>query len=89
MSVRDESLDRHSSGLLDDAEWNLLHKGPAKYYCHIVSLFDRVKAYSFVLEFAGLALQFARSSEDSETVQREMLNRQFIAATTTSRDATQ
>ncbi|RBQ64725.1 hypothetical protein VDGD_08795 [Verticillium dahliae] len=85
MSVRDESLDRHSSGLLDDAEWNLLHKGPAKYYCHIVSLFDRVKAYSFVLEFAGLALQFARSSEDSETVQREMLNRQFVAATTTSR----
>ncbi|KAM0279508.1 hypothetical protein ACHAQH_004569 [Verticillium albo-atrum] len=85
MSVRDESLDRHSSGLLDDAEWNLLHKGPAKYYCHIVSLFDRIKAYSFVLEFAGLALQFARSSEDSETVQREMLNRQFVAATATSR----
>ncbi|ROT36973.1 hypothetical protein SODALDRAFT_314701 [Sodiomyces alkalinus F11] len=85
MSINDRSLDRHSSGLLDDTEWNLLHKGPSRYFCHIVSLFERARAYSYVIEFAGLALQFSHASEEAALVRSEMLSRQFNAATATSR----
>lgn len=85
LGVKTRSIDRHSSGLLDDTEWNLLHTGPARYYCHIVSLFERVKGYSYVLEFAGLAVQFSHSSEDAALVRTEMLSRQFNAAAATSR----
>lgn len=80
-----DDFDRHSSGLLDDTEWNLLHKGPARYYCHIVSLFESAKAYSYVLDFAGVAIQFSHSSSESALVRSEMLSRQFNAATVTSR----
>lgn len=83
--MRDGNLDRHSSGLVDETEWNLLHKGPAKYYCHVVSLFESAKAYSYVLDFAGIAIQFSHSSSESALVRSEMLSRQFNAATATSR----
>ncbi|EPE06288.1 dna repair protein rad51 [Ophiostoma piceae UAMH 11346] len=52
---------RHSSGLIDDSEWNLFYSGLPNYYAHIVSLYDRQKAYSFVIDFARLSLQFVRS----------------------------
>lgn len=78
-------MNRHSSGLLDDTEWNLLHKDPSRYYCHIVSLFEKARAYSYVIEFAGLALQFSHASEEAALVRSEMLSRQFNAATATSR----
>ncbi|KAK2028842.1 hypothetical protein LX32DRAFT_383512 [Colletotrichum zoysiae] len=85
MSVKDVDVDRHSSGLLDDTEWNLLNKGPARYHCHIVALFEKAKAYSFVVEFAGLAIQYSHASSEAALVRSEMLSRQFNAATVLSR----
>ncbi|GJC99735.1 DNA repair protein rad51 [Colletotrichum higginsianum] len=85
MSVKDIDVDRHSSGLLDDTEWNLLNKGPARYHCHIVALFEKAKAYSFVIEFAGLAIQYSHASPEAALVRSEMLSRQFNAATVFSR----
>ncbi|OLN95844.1 Nucleoporin NUP120 [Colletotrichum chlorophyti] len=85
MSVKDADVDRHSSGLLDDTEWNLLNKGPARYHCHIVALFEKAKAYSYVIEFAGLAIQYSHASPEAALVRSEMLSRQFNAATALSR----
>ncbi|CAK7198645.1 hypothetical protein SEUCBS139899_001309 [Sporothrix eucalyptigena] len=52
---------RHSAGLIDDTEWNLFYSGLPNYYAHIVSLYDRQKAYAYVIDFARLSLQFVRS----------------------------
>ncbi|CAK7212136.1 hypothetical protein SBRCBS47491_001370 [Sporothrix bragantina] len=56
---------RHSAGLIDDTEWNLFYNGLPNYYAHIVSLFDRQKAYAYVIDFARLSLQFVRSKAHS------------------------
>ncbi|KAL2178557.1 nucleoporin Nup120/160-domain-containing protein [Thermothelomyces heterothallicus CBS 202.75] len=89
LSIPTKHFDRHSAGLLDDTEWNLLHSGLPNYYLHIVSLYDRQKAYSHVIEFARLALQFVQqggSSTNHETagLRTEMLSRLFTAATSIS-----
>lgn len=53
----------------------------AKYYCHIVALFERHRAYSYVVEFSRLALQFVHvSPSDGNLIRTEMLSRQFNAA---------
>lgn len=79
--MEDAGTDRHSVGLLDDSEWNLLFKGMAKYYCHVVSLFEKTRAYSYVVEFSRLALQFSSSAgSDSDLMRTEMLSRQFNAS---------
>jgi nuclear pore complex protein Nup160 len=78
-------IGRHSVGLLDDTEWNLLNNGLPKYYSHIVNLFDRQKAFSFVVEFARLALQFTNPHDpESASLHSEILSRLFSAATTIS-----
>lgn len=76
--------DRHSSGLLDDTEWNLLNHGPAKYYSHIVALFEKQKAYSYVVEFARLAMQFLGFKQDATFTKTDMQSRLFNAAVATS-----
>jgi nuclear pore complex protein Nup160 len=78
-------IGRHSSGLLDDTEWNLLNNGLPKYYTHIVNLYEKQKAYSFVMEFARLALQFTNLHDpESTSINSEILSRLFIAATAIS-----
>lgn len=53
----------------------------AKYYCHIVTLFERHRAHSYVVEFSRLALQFAHvSPSDGNLIRAEMLSRQFNSA---------
>lgn len=53
----------------------------AKYYSHVVALFERSRAYSYVVEFSRLALQFAHvAPSDGNAVRTEMLSRQFHAA---------
>ncbi|KAK4226913.1 nucleoporin Nup120/160-domain-containing protein [Podospora fimiseda] len=86
LSVTLKHSDRHSAGLLDDTEWNLLNSGLPNYYSHIVNLYERHKAYSYVTEFARLALQFVHSSKKDATasIKTEMLSRLFIAATAIS-----
>lgn len=79
-------VERHSSRLLDETEWNLLNSGLPKYYSHIVNLYDKQRAFSFVIEFARLALQFADSNgDDAASVKTDMLSRLFMAATAISR----
>ncbi|KJR81719.1 nuclear pore complex protein Nup160 [Sporothrix schenckii 1099-18] len=56
---------RHSAGLIDDSEWNLFYSGLPNYYAHIVSLYDRQKAYAYVIDFSRLSLQFVRSKANS------------------------
>ena len=86
LSMSSRSAERHSAGLLDDTEWNLLNSGLANYYAHIVNVYDRQKAYSYVVEFARLALQFTQtaSAEEAAGTKAEMLSRLFSAATATS-----
>ncbi|KAB5530450.1 nucleoporin Nup120/160-domain-containing protein [Coniochaeta sp. 2T2.1] len=86
LSISMRSSSRHSSaGLLDDTEWNLLNTGLPKYYSHIVNLYDRQKAYSSVIEFARLALQFTNLHDPgSASLNSEVLSRLFSAATTIS-----
>jgi nuclear pore complex protein Nup160 len=63
-------------------EWNLLNNGLPKYYSHIVNLYDRQKAYSSVIEFARLALQFTNLHDaESASLNSEILSRLFTAAT--------
>ncbi|RSL92331.1 hypothetical protein CDV31_015215 [Fusarium ambrosium] len=84
MSAENIESDRHSSGLLDDTEWNLLNHGPAKYYSHIVALFEKQKAYSYVVEFARLAIQFLGFKQDATFTKTDMQSRLFNAAVATS-----
>ncbi|TPX11456.1 uncharacterized protein E0L32_007875 [Thyridium curvatum] len=86
MSTPQKHLHRHSAGLMDDTEWNLIYTGSAKYYSHIASLFDRQKAYAQVIDFARLSLQFATGQDAStQSVRSEMLSRLFTASTALSR----
>lgn len=74
----------HTGGLLDDYEKKLLNSGLANYYSHIVSLYDKHRAFSYVIEFARLALQFTRGAE-SRALRVEMSSRLFTASTSISR----
>lgn len=59
-----------------------------QYYSHIVALFDKEKLYSFVIDFARLALQFIKSGSNDAAVsalRTEMHSRLFSAALQTSR----
>ncbi|KAK3394586.1 nucleoporin Nup120/160-domain-containing protein [Podospora didyma] len=85
LSIAMKHVERHSAGLLDDTEWNLLNSGLSSYYAHIVNLYDKQKAYSYVIEFARLSLQFLNTgSHEAGETKTEMLSRLFSASTTIS-----
>ncbi|KAI1079438.1 nucleoporin Nup120/160-domain-containing protein [Whalleya microplaca] len=85
MSISQADPERHSSGLLDDTEWNLLFAGLPRYYGHIITLFEKHKAYSFVIDFARLGLQLTNSmTKDAEIVRTELQSRLFTGAIATS-----
>ncbi|PNY24834.1 DNA repair protein RAD51 [Tolypocladium capitatum] len=84
MGTENVQSDRHSCGLLDDTEWNLLNQGQAKYYSHIVALYEEHRAYSYVLDFARLAVQFLGFARGNESTKADMLSRLFNAALATS-----
>ena len=80
--------DYRSAGYLDETERNLLNAGVPEYYSHIVTLFDKSKNYSYVIDFANLSLQFIKpSSENGQLTQlrTDMHSRLFNAAIQTSR----
>ncbi|KAI0412007.1 nucleoporin Nup120/160-domain-containing protein [Xylaria grammica] len=86
MSIRQADPGRHSCGLLDDDEWNLLFNGMPRYYAHIVALYEKHKAYSYVVDFARLALQFINTkTNDADLLRTEMQGRLFSGATAISR----
>lgn len=91
LSTERPTVQRHSAGLLDDAEWKLLYSGLPNYYAHVVNLFERQRAYSYVVEFSKLALQFIQEDENTSSqrskqnnVKTEMLSRLFTASTAIS-----
>lgn len=77
-------LERHSSGLLDDTEWNLLNTGLGKYYSHIVALYEKQRAYSYVIDFARQAIQSFGDKREASLTKIDMLSRLFNAAVATS-----
>ncbi|KAI1814740.1 nucleoporin Nup120/160-domain-containing protein [Poronia punctata] len=86
MSISQAHPGKHSSGLLDDSEWNFLFNGMPCYYAHIAALYEKYKAYTFVIDFARLALQFVnKNTKDGDVIRKEMQSRLFSAATATSR----
>lgn len=76
--------DADSAGLVSETNRNLFSEGLAKYYSHVVGLFERVKAYSYVAEFAQLGLRSMTGREDQET-KTELLQRLFSASLQTAR----
>ncbi|KAK7969785.1 nucleoporin [Apiospora saccharicola] len=81
LSVTRKHADKQSSGLLDDTEWRLFYSGLPRYYCHIVALFERQKAHSYVVEFARLALEFVNAkTPDAVEVRTEIQSRLFSGA---------
>lgn len=61
----------------------MLNNGLPHYYGHIVTLYDKSRAYSHVADFAQLALRFCHGV-DSSPIQTEMLSRLFTASTNLS-----
>jgi DNA repair protein RAD51/nuclear pore complex protein Nup160 len=76
--------DADSAGLVSETDRNLFSEGLAKYYSHVVGLFEKVKAYSYVAEFAQLGLRSLTGREDQET-KTELLQRLFSASVQTAR----
>ncbi|KAI0879306.1 nucleoporin Nup120/160-domain-containing protein [Hypoxylon argillaceum] len=85
MSISQANPGRHSSGLLDDDQWNLLFNGMPRYYAHIVALYEKCRAYSYVVDFARLALQFInKKTKDADLLRVEVQSRLFSGATAIS-----
>lgn len=71
--------------MLDDEEWNLLFNGMPRYYAHIVALYERCRAYSYVVDFARLALQFInKKTQHADVLRTEIQSRLFSGATAVS-----
>ncbi|KAL5628644.1 hypothetical protein BROUX41_002035 [Berkeleyomyces rouxiae] len=86
MAAEDALMVRVNANLLADEEASLLGNGMAKYYIHLVALFEKHKAYSYILEFAQLALSMNFSSvSDTVAMRTDLLSRQFNASLVLSR----
>lgn len=62
----------------------MINTGIANYYSHIVALYEKQKGYSYVVEFARLAVQSFGSKPESTLTKTDMLSRLFNAAVATS-----
>lgn len=79
-------IDMTTSGFLDNIEKNHFNAGIPRYYSHIVALYDKEKNFSYVIDFARLALQFIKpGDEDAHELRTEMHSRLFNAALQSSR----
>jgi DNA repair protein RAD51/nuclear pore complex protein Nup160 len=63
---------------------NYFSDGLPKYYYHILGLFEKSKAWSFVADFARLGLRCIRGRED-EQLKTDLLSRLFTASIQTAR----
>lgn len=75
-----------SSTLLDLVAVNCFHNGVPKYYQHILSIFEQVRSFSHVAEFASLALQalgsepWAERDPEYSSMRTDLLTRLFHAS---------
>ncbi|CAO2650300.1 Nn.00g015920.m01.CDS01 [Neocucurbitaria sp. VM-36] len=76
--------DADSASLVSEAERNSFSEGLARYYGHIISLFEKAKAYTYVADFARLGLRSLKGREDEE-LRTDLLQRLFTASIQTSR----
>lgn len=76
--------DTDTAYLLSEIDRNLFSEGLARYYSHVLGLFERVKAYSYVAEFAQLGLRSLTGREEEE-LKAELLQRLFTASIQTAR----
>ncbi|KAH5376010.1 hypothetical protein HBI48_013250 [Parastagonospora nodorum] len=76
--------DTDSVGLVLEAERNSFSEGLASYYSHVVGLFEQVKAYSYVADFARLGLRSLTGQEEQE-LKTDLLQRLFTASIQTLR----
>ncbi|KAJ5832237.1 hypothetical protein N7474_000548 [Penicillium riverlandense] len=80
------NLHEMSSTLLDLVSVNCFHNGIPKYYQHILSIFEQVRSFSHVADFASLALQALDSESWSEqdpeytSMRTDLLSRLFHAS---------
>ncbi|KAH7130583.1 nucleoporin Nup120/160-domain-containing protein [Dendryphion nanum] len=58
--------------------------GLPRFYNHVISLFEKVKAYSYVADFARLGIKSLKGTENVE-LKTELLSRLFNASVQTSR----
>lgn len=71
-----------SAGLLDNTEREFFSDGLARFYQHLVALFDQARAYSHEADFASLALQSFDTTKGSvkhEASKADVLSRLFHA----------
>jgi hypothetical protein len=76
--------DSDSAGLVSEAERNSFSEGLGSYYGHVIGLFEKVKAYSHVADFARLGLRSLTGQQDQE-LKTDLLQRLFTASVQTSR----
>ncbi|KAJ5777391.1 hypothetical protein N7520_000637 [Penicillium odoratum] len=80
------NLHEMSSTLLDLVSVNCFHNGIPRYYQHILSVFERVRSFSHVADFAGLALQaldseaWAEQDPEYSSTRTDLLSRLFHAS---------
>lgn len=79
-----------SSTLLDIVSVDCFHNGLPKYYQHVLSIFEQVRSFSHVADFASLALQTLESElseQDPEysVLRTDLLSRLFHASLKTCR----
>ncbi|KAL3434070.1 nucleoporin Nup120/160-domain-containing protein [Aspergillus tetrazonus] len=85
------NLHEMSSTLLDIVSVDCFHNGLPKYFQHVLSIFEQVRAFSHVSEFASLALQALASEHGSEQdvevarLKNDLLSRLFYASLQTCR----
>ncbi|KAF2092979.1 hypothetical protein NA57DRAFT_48993 [Rhizodiscina lignyota] len=79
--------DSDRAGLLTPDERDLFSDGLFRYYQHVIGLFEKYKAHSYVADFANLALQALQvQNEDvDERAQVDILSQLFNAYMVTSR----
>ncbi|KAH0562114.1 hypothetical protein GP486_003190 [Trichoglossum hirsutum] len=85
---RDKMTVEDTDGLLDLISLRDLHGGPLGFYRHITDLFEKGRVYSYAVDFAKIAMQFAalaRSDEPVANIKDDVLNRLFYSSLQTSR----
>lgn len=80
--------DSDKAGLLALHEQNSFTDGLLSYYSHVMDLFEKVKAHSYVVDFANLALQSAGQASEVDVaadVEDDVRSKLFMACMATSR----
>ncbi|KAF1936300.1 hypothetical protein EJ02DRAFT_359415 [Clathrospora elynae] len=72
-----------TASLVSEVERNSFSEGLAQYYSHVIGLFEKAKAYSYIADFARLGLRSLVGQED-EQLKGELLQRLFTASVQTS-----